>query len=264
MHIKAQYDDWILDCLANQLEDLEYVTRSDQVNHRSDLNYFVNYVQFEEVETKTAAWFTHIDNENAELRDAWWNTAHRVDVCIFHSRMYLDLTREEIRDKQMFVVSPGVDTSLFRPRPLRIGVIGRAYGDGRKGEDLLLQVMNRMPEIDWRVTGGGWGVDSTNLRPEDMPNFYQECDYVLVPSRFEGGPMSVLEALACGVEVIAPPVGWVTEFPHIPFPVGDVDALCNVLTRLQTTRNAFHELAKQRSWDNFVERHDQLFRAFLL
>jgi len=264
VHVKAQFDSWILDQMATKLEVLDYVTRSDRVNHSADLNYFINYVQFEVVETRSAAFFTHLETETVESSTFWWTTAQTVDLCIFHSRMYMDITREKIHDKQMYVVSPGIDVVAFQPRPIRIGVVGRTYGSGRKGEDLLQQVVSRVPGIEWRITGSGWGVESMYVEPDDMPKFYQECDYILVTSRYEGGPMSVLEAVACGVEVIAPPVGWVTEFPHIPYPVGDVDALCNVLLRLQTTRNVFHEYAKQRSWDQYVARHDQVFRSILL
>lgn len=264
VHIKAQYDSWILDQLANHLEQLEYVSRSVEVNSSADINYFINYVQYEQVSTKTAAWFTHIEEKDKELSNKWWSVVDAVDMCIFHSRRYLDRTRAERPHKSLCVVSPGVDTDLFIPRKLRVGIVGRAYTTGRKGEELLQETVGRMPNIEWRVTGEGWGVDSTQIPSSDMPKFYQECDYVLVPSLYEGGPMSVLEAISCGVEVIAPPVGWVTEFPHISYPVGDVDALCKVLDHLQTRRNALHALATSRTWDNFVEQHDQLFRSLIL
>lgn len=264
VHIKAQYDSWILDQMARQLEQLDYVTRSDGIDPTVDLNYFINYVQFEQTRTRSLAFFTHLEMQNPELSQLWWSTINCVDFGVFQSRIYFEMTRDSIRDKPLFVISPGVDSEVFCPRPLRIGVVGRTYESGRKGEDFLLQVINRTSGIDWRITGSGWGVESDYLEPAQMPNFYQDCDYILVPSRYEGGPMSVLEAISCGVEVIAPPIGWVTEFPHISYPVGDVDALCSVLLRLQTTRNALHELAKQRSWDRFVKRHDQLFRSILL
>jgi hypothetical protein len=65
---------------------------------------------------------------------------------------------------------------------------------------------------------------------EELPEFYRSLDYVLVPARIEGGPMCVLEALASGMEVIAPPVGWVPQFPHIEFKSSCAQSLSWFLT----------------------------------
>ena len=47
----------------------------------------------------------------------------------------------------------------------------------------------------------------------ELPNFYRELDYVIVTSKYEGGPICLIEGLACGIPIIAPQdVGMVSEF----------------------------------------------------
>ncbi len=122
---------------------------------------------------------------------------------------------EKLCGKDSILIQPGVDHSLFKPK-LRIGVVGRTYHTGRKGENLVRQVID-IPDIEWVFTGDGWPLPGRAIDDADLPEFYRTLDYVLVPALNEGGPMCVLEALASGIQVIGPDVGWVKEFPHISF-----------------------------------------------
>lgn len=158
----------------------------------------------------------------------------------------------------VITIPPGVDLDFFRPT-VKIGVVGRTYHTGRKGENLVAQVMD-VPGVEWHFTGNGWPKPGLNLRDDQMSDFYNSMDYILVPSQYEGGPMSVIEALACGCEVIAPPVGWVPDFPHIEYRTGDAQDLRRVLTNVVETRLKLRESVLNRGWENWVQGHDKLFR----
>jgi glycosyltransferase involved in cell wall biosynthesis len=105
------------------------------------------------------------------------------------------------------------------------------------------------PGIEWQFTGDGWPRPGTAVAEADMPAFYRSLDYVLVPARYEGGPMSVLEALASGVEVIAPDIGFVEAYPHIPYRKNDAGDLRRVLRELVAAREARHAAVASRTWD---------------
>ena len=159
----------------------------------------------------------------------------------------------------MHVIRPGVDLDVFTPR-VKIGVVGRTYACGRKGEALVRDVLD-MPGIEWHFTGSGWPLPSRALKDADMPAFYREMDYILVPSLYEGGPMSVIEALACGTKVIAPPIGWVPDFPHIEFRTGDAADLRRVLAAVIDEKLALRHSVEAVTWDNFASAHHGLFHA---
>ena len=76
--------------------------------------------------------------------------------------------------------------------------------------------------------------------------------------------MCVVEALACGVPVIAPgPVGWVTEFPpHIEFATGDATDLRRVLHELMKKKMDLRASVENLTWDNYAAAHDKLFRHY--
>jgi glycosyltransferase involved in cell wall biosynthesis len=154
-----------------------------------------------------------------------------------------------------------VDLGEFRPK-IRIGVVGRTYHTGRKGEALVADVMD-IPGIEWRFTGSGWPGGSVEVANGAMADFYNDLDYVLVPSLYEGGPMSVLEGLACGIPIISSDVGWVSEYPHIPFTNGDAGSLRRVLEGLAAEREKLRQSVLARTWDRWAEDHLQLFERLL-
>nr|CAD5958945.1 hypothetical protein NO713_03069 [Planktothrix pseudagardhii] len=132
----------------------------------------------------------------------------------------------------------GVDTNVFFPilnqKPRDHFVIG-FFGtqrpnsrSDRKGSRLLLEAAKIMVESGYKpsflIMGYGW----KNLVPvlrdlgcpvtykvsvprEDVPKYYHQLDLYLITSRIEGGPLTLLEAGACGIPVISTPVGIAPE-----------------------------------------------------
>ncbi|HVK72976.1 MAG TPA: glycosyltransferase [Kofleriaceae bacterium] len=71
----------------------------------------------------------------------------------------------------------------------------------------------------------------------DMRDFYAACDVLVLPSRSEGCPNVVLEAMAMRTAVVAADVPAVREIvtsglDGVLYPLGDIDALHGVLTSL--------------------------------
>jgi glycosyltransferase involved in cell wall biosynthesis len=158
------------------------------------------------------------------------------------------------------IIRPGTDAP---PRPIVFGVIGRTYNDGRKGEALVARAVadgflfvacgvgvGRARRAR-ALTRGQWPC-STPYTIATRDAFYSAIDYLVVTSTVEGGPVPLLEAIARGVPVIAPPtVGWCGEFPTIPYDVGSYDSLRSVLYRL----------TNPPTWEEWADAHAARFKG---
>lgn len=262
VHIVIADEGWILERCAREIEvRLDYVTISQTPDSQADANYYINYSAFRERNSPhEIGFFTHIEERVPAAAQRFFEVARQMDACVAMSARYAEALRRANIDN-VRVITPGVDLEAFQPK-IKIGVVGRTYPTGRKGEDLL-QAVSDEPGIEWHFTGTGWPGPAKFYRPDEMPDFYHSIDYILIPAYYEGGPLSILEALACGKEVIAPPVGFVSDYPHIEFAIGDSNDLRRVLRQLIAKRKALHQAVQHRTWDAWADAHDHLFRQLL-
>ena len=256
-HITIADRGWILEKLANEIAvRSNLVSVSTVPDPSADLQYYINYsCRRRRVGPVEIAFFTHSERDEA-ARKRYFDIAADVEHSVCMSKRYAD-ELGEAGIKDVTTITPGVDLETFEPK-VRIGVIGRTYHTGRKGESLVADVMD-VPGIDWRFTGQGWPGKSVFVDNDKMPDFYNDLDYVLIPALYEGGPMSVLEGLACGVPIIASDVGWVDEYPHIPFENGNSQSLRAVLTRLVDERLKLRGSVEHRTWAAWGDAHLEMF-----
>jgi len=76
-----------------------------------------------------------------------------------------------------------------------------------------------------------------NIPHHQMPEYYSAADAVVVPSVYEGFPKVVLEAMACGIPVVASAVGGITEIINkgetgILVKPGDPNELADAIIRI--------------------------------
>jgi len=98
--------------------------------------------------------------------------------------------------------------------------------DERKGLQYLLEAMPKIQQnydVKLKVVGIGpkekkfKSLAGSNVEflggvwNEVMPSLYQQSDIFILPSQNEGVPVSILEAMSCGVPVIATYVGGIPE-----------------------------------------------------
>lgn len=182
-----------------------------------------------------AAYFTHREEEpagNAKAR-LFDSVGERVQLRVATAGMYADMLRGygptvQVRpplERERFNLTPGHLTPGPSPSKERggrkpvVGFSGYTYANKRKGEDLVKGLLDApiAMRVEWRASGRGWPVTTKRYTWEEMPAFYQSLDVLVVPSRVEGVPMPPLEALACGVRVVAPRgVGLLDELPETP------------------------------------------------
>ncbi len=165
-----------------------------------------------------------------------------VDRHVLRSFAAVIAVSEEVRDRllhagvprdRVSLIANGVDTAPFQQdrraepdsdRRLTVGFVGRLSHE--KGVDLFLQaaasVLKKHPETRFVVFGEGPDrpaleklSDSLDLkhrvslpgRRDDMPAVYASLDLLVSSSRQEGLPISLLEAMAGGLPIVATSVG---------------------------------------------------------
>lgn len=125
-----------------------------------------------------------------------------------------------------------------------------------KGAPQLGEALSRMRHLpDWRATLAGDGhVEAARAKaaeygltdrvelpgwvgPERVAELIASADILVLPSFIENLPLSIIEAMASGVAVVATPVGAVPDIVRdgetgLLVPVGDIEALQAALTRL--------------------------------
>jgi len=250
----------ILERIGTELaERLAYVSAGDALDPESDLNYYVNHAAWPgRGPTSEIAYFAPAQEGVAGGADRLFEVASRVDERVCPSREQADRLREHGLDS-VHVIRPGVDLEELTPR-LRLGLVGRTYHTGRKGE-ALVQSIAHVPFVEWHATGEGWPVEHRLHDAEEMAEFYRSIDYLLVPARYEGGPMPALEAMACGKPVISPEIGFMPELPHVSYENGNREDLLRVLRELHERQLEIREAVIDTTWDRFAEQHEALFRA---
>lgn len=182
------------------------------------------------------------------------------------------------------VIPNGVDTQLFKKldrsssrgelgmqRHARVGLyVGRP--EYAKGFDLLRAIVRGSPDTTFLLVGGSPSLGpNTIVHPRvphsRMPLYFSASDFLLLPSRYEGFNLTILEALACELPLLVSRAAYPLSEPWQDLgvvvdsydPAAYVEAIKGLPTTLEGASGRERVLAKYSS-----DRFTQNWRAIVL
>lgn len=167
---------------------------------------------------------------------------------IFHK-----ISREKARSEI------GIDYS----GPLGI-FVGRT--DRTKGFDIVLKISKNIKIIcvtpnDTQSTDNL--IVRTNVEYEDMPKYYSAADFLIFPSRYESSGYSVMEALKCGIPVVASRTGILEDSDEADVgaivDIGDEEGYAKGVERvIKTNVVPSSEINRRFSMERFKKEYNEL------
>jgi glycosyltransferase involved in cell wall biosynthesis len=195
-----------------------------------------------------------------------------------------NISMEELLSRgfsQVTVIYEGVDNTIFKPmdreqcrqvlgiqttRPL-IGFFGKGSSNpqDRKGSKTLIAaalLLGKLHPIAILISGEDWGglireLESVGTEVfrrhvqevEEMPLLYGALDAYVCTSKVEGGPVTLLEAMACERPVVTTPVGHVPELIRdrengLVVPIDNPKATAHALEDILYDPKWAHQMAK--------------------
>lgn len=220
---------------------------------------------------------------------------HAADAVVANSQGLYDLAHAFDSNIEIAIVPNGVDAHEFRPAP-REWVPARLLSVGRvvyqKGYDVALRALAGLTDLDWEWSIAGDGphlpvlqqmVEELHLGDRvhflgwqasaDVKQQYLKANLFLHPSRHEGMPNAVLEAMASGLPVIASHISGNEELvlegtTGLLVPVEDADGLREALRALLQAperRQAMGEAARGRieasfGWERVADEYQSILK----
>ncbi len=218
-----------------------------------------------------------------------------VDAVVAQGRYLFDLIRSlQVPDQKIHTINNGVDLEAFahstgyeykRPYIVAVGNLIR-----RKGFDLLIQAYARLEQVPWDLLIAGAGVEENALRAmadelgvvdrvcflghvsgQEKVDLLRNARFFVSPSRKEPFSNAVLEALACGLPVVASAVDGNLELVQdggtgYHFESDSVESLRDALRKMQLLANddtrmrvAVKGFIARFDWPLVAERYRSLY-----
>jgi len=219
----------------------------------------------------------------------------RSEIVTTVSRFISDDVKKHFRvEREPVIIGNGVDCDAFSPSSLSgnknyVLYVGRlSYG---KGLFDLLECARHFTKSGLFLVLAGKGILEEKLRKraqtmqignkvifagqlgqENLVRLYRDALALVVSSRYEAGPLVMLEAMACGTPVISTPVGTATEAINswsngIIVPQRSPEKMAEAILTLseddrlrkKLSRNARRTILERFTWESVVNRVEECY-----
>ena len=233
--------------------------------------------------------------------DRWTNRLVRWNVCVSEGVRQFSARAGGLAEDKLCVIPNGVDAERFATaRPADLGPFGIPPGAwtavtvgrlwAQKGHADLVQavapLLRETPRLHLLIVGEGPErgqltqlVTAQRITSQvhlpgwqgEVPGILRSCQLFVLPSRWEGMPNVLLEALAAGLPVVATDVEGVRELlgggeAENLVPPGDLEALSMAIKRAYENvagpagNSSQHITLKSHAWNHVSLAYENLFR----
>ncbi|MBW4538640.1 MAG: glycosyltransferase family 4 protein [Myxacorys chilensis ATA2-1-KO14] len=188
-----------------------------------------------------------------------------------NSRSCNELRAAGLEPAKSTYILQAADPDLFQPHERVNGAVGfcTAYYE-RKDPDRIFEIIKAMPHRQFILLGRNWQQydrfeELRNLANfkyveapyRDYPMYYAQMDVFVSPSRLEGGPIPVIEAMMCNIFPVVSNTGHNPDLINsgengfIFDTDASIDTICELIDRAFTMTTNVRKTVEHLSWKNF-------------
>lgn len=262
---------WILSKIAerlytagNSITDHEF-TLSYAPNMNADVNFYVDVQNCFRQKTPglDIGFFTHVHEDNIVTVN---NITFSLDYIFHMCDRYYKMFSKRYPLCKMKVLPVGGIVNGFELKKPKIGIVQRGQYEGKGFNFMLGLDTDRLKDFRFLFVGSGWdevvskyeaaGIEveyTTYEKYDSYPQHYEDMDYLLIPSLWEGGPMSVMEAFSTGTPIIASNVGWIPDLGvEYMFEPGNSEALYSILDGISGPIKARRDKVSEITYTGYI------------
>lgn len=276
-------DTWILGKFAKKMQteltllgvDVDIAKTADP---KADINHHIIYLDYkvQQGTPKDTLMITHINALQKLTMLKKQLEVARLGICMSLETMQ-NLIESGIPKERLYFINPAHD-AIIKPRPLVLGITSATYEDGRKKEDILIDLCAKLSPNDFmfKIMGRGWQKIVDTLQAKGFRvEYYSQFDYDtyvnLVPTfdyylyfGWDEGSMGFVDALAAGAQTIVTPQGFHLDAPSgVSYPVKNFQEAAAALQKIGAERRSRIDLVKDWTWKRYAEEHLKVWTAML-